>query len=98
MTDSLMKYCEDVFEPDCYMSLTNWKMWWEYQRDMCSLAMNEITRKEVLWSNEKYHQQNFKKKWSYFTAWHAECDLVLDNHENEVLMKWFVLYSRSDFW
>ena len=54
---------------------------------MCSFATDEIARKEVLWSNEKYHQQNSEEKWSCFTAWHAECDLVLNNHKNEVLMK-----------
>ena len=59
----------------------------EYWKNMCSFMTDKIARKEVLWSNEKYCQQNFKKKWSCFIVWHAECDFVFDNYENEVSMK-----------
>ena len=62
MTDSFMKYCENVFRSDCYVSLTNWKMWQEYQKNMCSLMTDEIARKKVLWLNEKYNQWNSEEK------------------------------------
>ena len=53
MTDSFMKYCENMFRSDCHASLTNQKTWQEYQKDMCSFATDEIARKKVLWLNEK---------------------------------------------
>ena len=98
MTDFFVKYCEDIFRFDYHASLTNWKAQQKYQKNMCSFAINKIARKKILWSNKKYNQQNIEKEWSCFITWHAECDLVFDNHENEVSMKWLISYLRNNFW